>query len=87
MRRTRTDGDGWDAVDVPLGEAVEAYRLEILDGASVVRAVEVGAPAFTYAAGAETADFGGPQAALTFRVAQLSAVLGAGDFAKATLAL
>ncbi|MFG1427605.1 baseplate multidomain protein megatron [Roseixanthobacter glucoisosaccharinicivorans] len=87
VRRTRTDGDGWDGVDVPLGEAVEAYRLEILSAASVVRAVELGAPAFSYAAADETADFGGPQAMLTFRVAQLSAVLGVGAFAQATLAV
>ncbi|MFG1464234.1 glycoside hydrolase/phage tail family protein [Xanthobacter sp. DSM 24535] len=87
VRRTRSDGDGWEAVDVPLGEAVEAYRLEILSGAAVVRAVEVGAPAFTYGASEELADFGAPQTALTFRVAQLSAVLGAGAFAQATLAV
>ncbi|MFG1478598.1 glycoside hydrolase/phage tail family protein [Xanthobacter sp. V4C-4] len=77
-RRTRLDGDGWDGVEVPLGEAGEAYRVEILSGASVVRVIETGTPRVTYAAAAELADFGAAQASLAVRVRQLSATVGAG---------
>lgn len=87
IRRTRRGGDSWDAAEVPLGEDSEAYRVEILSGASVVRTLETGAPSALYAAADETADFGGPQAALSVRVAQLSAVAGAGQPRTATLSL
>lgn len=86
VRRTRTDGD-WDALDAPLGEALEAYRVEILDGAAVRRVFETSAPALTYPASLEAADFGAPRAALTFRVAQMSAAIGPGAPATATCAL
>ena len=39
IRQTRSGGDGWDLPDVPLGEEQEAYVLEILNGASVVRSL------------------------------------------------
>ncbi|MFG1180322.1 baseplate multidomain protein megatron [Xanthobacter versatilis] len=78
IRRTRIAGDGWDALEVPLGEASEAYRVEILSGASVVRAFEVSAPQLLYGVADELADFGTPQATLTVRVAQRSASVGLG---------
>ncbi|MFG1400324.1 baseplate multidomain protein megatron [Xanthobacter sediminis] len=87
IRRARLDGDGWDALEVPLGEAGEAYRVEILDGAGVVRAFEVSAPEALYAAADEIADFGAAQASLTVRVSQLSATVGAGAAAVRTFAL
>ncbi len=86
IRRTRADGD-WDAADAPLGEAVEAYRLDILDGADVRRSFDLTAPALVYPTALETADFGAPLAAITFRVAQVSATLGPGAFSQATLAV
>ncbi|WP_029003714.1 baseplate multidomain protein megatron [Azorhizobium doebereinerae] len=87
VRRTRIDGDNWAPVEVPLGEASELYRVEILAGGGVVRVLEAAAPSCLYPAAAELADFGAPQAALTVRVAQLSAVLGAGAPATATFSL
>ena len=86
VRRTRTDGD-WDLVDAPLGEAVEAYRVEILAGEDVVRSFDVTTPSATYPAALETADFGAPLSLVTFRVAQMSSVLGPGRTARATCAL
>lgn len=86
VRRTRTEGD-WDLADAPLGEAVEAYRVEILDGGSVRRSFEVTSPAALYTAAQELADFGTTRTSLTFRVAQMSALLGPGAFATATCAL
>ncbi len=46
---------------MPLDEAEERYRLEILDGSAVVRTVEIGEAEFAYAAADELADFGMPQ--------------------------
>uniref|UniRef100_UPI002FCFD22D baseplate multidomain protein megatron n=1 Tax=Xanthobacter dioxanivorans TaxID=2528964 RepID=UPI002FCFD22D len=87
IRRTRLSGDGWEALEVPLGEASEAYRVEILSGASVVRSFDVTVPEALYAAADEIADFGGPQATLAVRVAQLSATVGAGEAKTAILAV
>ncbi|KQY93843.1 hypothetical protein ASD21_09645 [Caulobacter sp. Root1455] len=78
IRRTRLAGDGWDA-EVPLGEEREVYRVEILDGGTVVRAAETTAPAFIYTAAQRAADFpAGPTGALAVRVAQGSALFGWG---------
>ena len=78
IRRTRLAGDGWDA-EVPLGEEREVYRVEILDGAAVVRTAETTTPTFTYTAVQRAADFpAGPGGALAVRIAQGSALFGWG---------
>jgi hypothetical protein len=80
IRRTRIDGDGWEALEVPLGEEAEAYRLEILDapGGDALRSFDLGAPTLLYTAAMQTADFGSPQWNVAIRVRQMSAVYGAG---------
>ncbi|MFG1347289.1 glycoside hydrolase/phage tail family protein [Xanthobacter autotrophicus DSM 431] len=87
IRRTRAGGDGWEALEVPLAEAGEAYRVEILSGPDVVRTLETSAPQALYAAADELADFGTTQTVLTVRVAQLSATVGAGTATTAVLAV
>ncbi|MGR4865194.1 baseplate multidomain protein megatron [Caulobacter sp. LARHSG274] len=78
IRRTRLAGDGWDA-EVPLGEEREVWRVEILDGETVVRTAETTTPAFIYTAAQRAADFAaGPTGALAVRVAQGSALFGWG---------
>ncbi|PZA12721.1 hypothetical protein DNX69_07445 [Rhodopseudomonas palustris] len=87
IRRTRIDGDGW-GVEVPLGEDNEAYAVDILGpSGAVVRSMQSAVPMALYAAADELADFGAPQAALTLRVAQLSATVGPGFAATATVVL
>lgn len=86
IRRTRLDGDGWD-IEAPLGEDSEAYRVEILSGASVVRTIMCATPEALYAAADELADFGAPQTSLRVRVAQLSSTVGAGFPTERTLTL
>jgi hypothetical protein len=85
VRRTRIDGDGWEAPEVPLGEAAELYQLEILDGlgGDVLRSIDLGAPSFLYTAAMQTADFGSPQWNVAIRVTQMSASYGAGAPAEA----
>lgn len=76
VRRSRVDADGWGLLEIPLGEAREEYRVEFLDGALVKRSVTVFSPNLIYAD--ETLDFGAPQSVLRLRIAQMSAVAGAG---------
>jgi hypothetical protein len=75
IRRARLGGDVW-AGEVPLSEGVERYRVRVLDGATVLREVEVSAPAFTYTAAMRTAD--APSAAARIEVAQGSSLYGWG---------
>jgi len=85
VRRTRIGGDSWEGVEVPLAEDLEAYEVDILDGAAVVRTLAASSPAVAYTAAQQTADFGAPQSALAVRVYQLSAVAGRGAPAAATV--
>jgi hypothetical protein len=74
----------WD-VAVPLGEDGEAYELDVLSGATVVRTLHATTTNVLYAASDETADFGGPQSSLSVRAYQLSTAIGRGFPAAATL--
>jgi hypothetical protein len=78
IRRTRRDGDSWEPVDPPLAEEREVYDVEILRDGAPVRTIETSAPACLYPAAQEIADFGAPVAVLSWRVAQRSALVGAG---------
>jgi hypothetical protein len=86
ISRTRVGGDSWVA-EVPLGEEVEDYAVTILNGAGVVRTLRVGAPEALYTAAEQTADFGGLPGSLTWTVAQVSRVYGAGVPAEITSTL
>lgn len=93
IRRTRLSAP-WEnngsAVEAPLGETTELYKVEILDGpgGTVLRTytnepLEVR----TYPDADITVDFGGPPEALTYRVSQWSAVVGWGYVGEATVPL
>ncbi len=71
IRRSRIEADAWTEGEVPLDEAEERYRLEIMNGSAVVRTVEVGEAEFAYAAADELADFGMPQTVLGLRLRQM----------------
>ncbi|CAD5300244.1 putative phage tail protein [Bosea sp. 62] len=78
VRRSRVGGDSWEAVEVPLGEEVERYRVTLRAGAEVIRVIDVGAPTVVYEAAQELADFGSAQAVLDVELVQLSIVAGVG---------
>ena len=78
IRRTRADGDGWGAVDVPLGEESEAYEVDIPDGATLKRTITSNTPSIIYTAAQQTADWGGASGAFTCHVYQMSSVFGRG---------
>ncbi|MGO4853161.1 baseplate multidomain protein megatron [Phaeovulum sp. W22_SRMD_FR3] len=80
VRRTRIDGDGWEAVEVPLGEGSEAYLLRVVQGGAIRRELVLGEAAWTYTAAAQAADaVSGP---FEIQVAQLSETFGPGPFAR-----
>lgn len=83
-RRSRIDGDSWVG-EVPLGEDSEQYTIDILSGATVLRTLTATSPSVLYAAADELTDFGAAQTSLAVRVTQVSATVGAGFPATATL--
>ncbi len=79
IRRSRIDGDSWSGLDVPLGEASEAYLVQVAAGGVVRRQTVVTAPAWRYEPAAQAAD--GLTGAFDFAVAQISDRFGPGPFA------
>ncbi|MBF9232070.1 baseplate multidomain protein megatron [Microvirga alba] len=78
LRRTRRGGDAWEAVDVPLGEEIERYEIDILKDGAVRRSLASTQSSLLYTTAEEIADFGGSQTTLILRIAQMSAVVGRG---------
>jgi hypothetical protein len=76
-RRGRVDSDAWETIDIPLGEASEAYEAEIALPAGT-RTLSSASPSILYPAAQEIADFGSPQNALTLSLFQISAAVGRG---------
>ncbi|MDO5647992.1 glycoside hydrolase TIM-barrel-like domain-containing protein [Paracoccus sp. (in: a-proteobacteria)] len=74
VRRTRVDGDGWDGLDVPLGEARETYLIRLRQGDRVVHQATVTRPEHIIPSG-----ISGP---VEIEVAQLSETFGQGPFVK-----
>ena len=83
IRRTRIDGDNWELADVPLGEAVEAYRVRVVRGTTVLREETVTAPAWTYLLADQIAD--GAMPGDVVDVAQISDRFGPGLAAQVAL--
>jgi hypothetical protein len=81
IRRGRVSPTWRNNVDVPLGEASEAYEVEIYDGASyatIKRTIAVTAASASYTGAQQVTDFGANQGTLYLRVYQLSATVGRG---------
>lgn len=81
IRRTRLSGSWNNYADVPLGEASEAYVVEIWNaGYTVLKRTISGltTPTTTYTAAQQTTDFGGTQSTVYWKVFQMSATVGNG---------
>ncbi|MGO4449375.1 glycoside hydrolase/phage tail family protein [Phyllobacterium sp. TAF24] len=87
IRRGRIDADSWLAVDIPLGEDREIYRIEIRNSGKLIRSVEVRRPEWTYPAAERLSDFASLSAPVDFRVAMMSGTVGTGRFARTILSL
>lgn len=85
LRRTRIGGDSWETPEVPLGEDLESYAVDILDGTTVKRTLTASTPTVTYGAADQVADFGSAQPAYDVRVYQMSAAYGRGTPRAATV--
>ena len=81
LRRTRIGGTSINGQNVPLGETSEAYAVKIMDGADVVRRIEVNDESATYTSAQQSSDFGSPQTSLTIQVVQINPLLGLDGFA------
>jgi hypothetical protein len=81
-RRSRAlAADSWGGLEVPMAEELEAYEVEILDGATVKRVLSATTTSAVYTAAQQTADWGGPLDpgdTLDIRIFQLSALVGRG---------
>ncbi len=85
IRRSRVEG-GWNRTDVPMLEESEAYEVDILDGSGdVVRTIEAGSASAAYTAAQQAADFGSAQSSVDVTIYQMSAVVGRGYPAEATV--
>ena len=71
-----------------MAEELEAYEVEILDGAVVKRSLTTATTSAVYTAATQTADWGallGPGDTLDIRIFQLSALVGRGAPKSVTL--
>jgi hypothetical protein len=88
-RRSRAlAADSWNAPEVPLAEETEAYEVEFLDGATLVRTLASTTASVTYTAAQQTTDWGtllAPGDTLNIRITQLSALVGRGTPKPVTL--
>ncbi|MBV2206666.1 MAG: phage tail protein [Pseudomonas sp.] len=82
VRRTRQGGEWRDGIDAPLGEASEAYEVEIYTSAAyaTLKRTLTGltTASATYTSAQQVTDFGSNQATLYVKVYQLSANVGRG---------
>ncbi|WP_347268795.1 glycoside hydrolase TIM-barrel-like domain-containing protein [Paracoccus sp. (in: a-proteobacteria)] len=89
VRRDRSlAADSWNAAEVPMTEASEAWQVEILDGATVKRFLTTVTASVVYTAAQQTADWGAPLApgaSLDIRIAQIGQAFGAGAAPVTTL--
>ena len=78
VRRTRSGGDNWETLDVPLGEESELYEVDILDGTLVKRTLSSSTPSVTYTVAQQVTDFGSAPTSVSVCVYQLNASYGRG---------
>ena len=78
VRRTRSGGDNWASVEVPLGEDAERYRVVIGDGTGTTAIFDTLEPRLALSAADQTDRFGAVPAVFEASVMQVSPVWGAG---------
>lgn len=78
IRRGRI-GQTLGSGEIALSETIEAYTVDILNGTTIVRTINVtGAPSAQYSSADQSLDFDDPISTVTFRVRQVSTIVGAG---------
>lgn len=85
-RRSRVSGTWWTTgTPSPVGESAESYAIDVMSGSTVKRTIASTSESFSYSAANQVADFGSAQSAITFRIYQMSAVVGRGYPLEVTL--
>lgn len=87
VRRSRIGQDTpYDTgADPPLGEDTEAYEIDIMSGLTVLRTISASSPTASYSAANQTTDGLTPGDPVTVRIYQISAFVGRGQVATATI--
>jgi hypothetical protein len=85
QRRTRVGGAWRDSVDASLGETLQAYEVDIMQGAVVKRTLASSTQSVLYTSAQQITDFGSNQASVSVNIYQLSSVVGRGYPLGATL--
>lgn len=85
VRRARWGAEWMSGTDIPLGEATEAYEIDILSGTTVVRTLTATTPTVSYIAAQQTTDFGSPQSSVKVNIYQMNAFVGRGHAGEATV--
>ncbi len=84
IRRGRTDADNWLATEIPLGEAVESYRIRIVSvAAALIREAYSPVGSWLWTSAMQAAD--AASAPFSIEIAQMSEAAGAGIAARLTL--
>jgi hypothetical protein len=84
--RSSRVGHAWrDLVDNPIGELTEAYEIDVMNGSTVVRTIEVSSETASYTSAEQTTDFGSDQDPLTVRIYQMSDYIGRGKVFEAVV--
>lgn len=85
-RRSRVSGTWWGTgTPSPVGESAESYEIDVMSGSTVKRTIASTSESFSYSAANQVTDFGSAQSAITFRIYQMSAVVGRGYPLEVTL--
>ena len=85
IRRSRLGHTLMSNQDIPLGETVEKYEVDILSAGAAVRTLTATTPTAVYLGADQTTDFGAWQAAVAVNAYQISAQVGRGRPVGATI--
>ncbi|WP_341792941.1 hypothetical protein [Rickettsia endosymbiont of Ceutorhynchus obstrictus] len=85
IRRSRIDNDWRDYVDIPIGETLEKYEIDISKKKKLIRTLETTTESVTYTKEQINNDFRNPPVELTATIYQLSAQIGRGYSTTITL--
>lgn len=85
VRRSRLGHTLMSNQDIPLGEDVEKFEVDILSGTTVVRTLTAATPTITYLASDQVTDLGAASTAIAMSIYQISAQVGRGHAGSATL--
>lgn len=85
IRRDRFGQELPSGTALPMSESSEAYEVDVMDGVTVLRTLTSTSETATYTAAMASADFGSMPGAVTVRVYQMSATVGRGYVAEATV--